>query len=105
MPFRSLNLFDPGGEITVMRVDYFTNYAGRFLSVAAWTSAGYHRVGDHGHGVEGSRRGIRHGDEHVQIHRRWPVHVPPRPRQGWRPGLDDPGASHGQGSLECGRGR
>ncbi len=32
--------FDPGGEITIMRVDYFTNYAGRFLSVAARTSLG-----------------------------------------------------------------
>jgi len=31
---------DPGGEITIMRVDYFTNYAGRFLSVAARTSLG-----------------------------------------------------------------
>ena len=32
--------FDPGGEITIMRVDYFENYAGRFLSVAARTKAG-----------------------------------------------------------------
>ena len=32
--------FDPGGEIMIMRVDYFTNYAGQFLSVAAWTSLG-----------------------------------------------------------------
>jgi len=32
--------FDPGGEITIMRVDYFTNYAGRFLSVAARTALG-----------------------------------------------------------------
>ncbi len=32
--------FDPGGEITIMRVDYFTNYAGRFLAVAARTSLG-----------------------------------------------------------------
>jgi hypothetical protein len=32
--------FDPGGEITVQRVDYFTNYAGRFLSVEARTSLG-----------------------------------------------------------------
>jgi hypothetical protein len=32
--------FDPGGEITVLRADYFTNYAGRFLSVAARTSLG-----------------------------------------------------------------
>lgn len=32
--------FDPGGEVTIMRVDYFTNYAGRFLSVAARTSLG-----------------------------------------------------------------
>ncbi len=32
--------FDPGGEITIMRVDYFTNYAGRFLAVAAHTALG-----------------------------------------------------------------
>ncbi len=32
--------FDPGGEITIMRVDYFTNYAGRYVSVAARTSLG-----------------------------------------------------------------
>ncbi|MFN3979205.1 MAG: M14 family zinc carboxypeptidase [Caldilinea sp.] len=32
--------FDPGGEVTIMRVDYFTNYAGRFLAVAARTSLG-----------------------------------------------------------------
>jgi hypothetical protein len=34
------DLFDPGGEITVMRVDYFTNYAGSFLAVAARSSLG-----------------------------------------------------------------
>jgi hypothetical protein len=32
--------FDPGGEITSMRVDYFENYAARFLSVAAHSKAG-----------------------------------------------------------------
>jgi hypothetical protein len=32
--------FDPGGEIMILRADYFTNYAGRFLSVAARTSLG-----------------------------------------------------------------
>lgn len=32
--------FDPGGEIAIMRVDYFTNYAGRFLSVAARATRG-----------------------------------------------------------------
>lgn len=32
--------FDTGGEIVVMRVDCFANYAGRFLSVAARTSLG-----------------------------------------------------------------
>lgn len=32
--------FDPGGEVTTMRVDYFTNYAGRFLSVAARAALG-----------------------------------------------------------------
>ncbi|HMQ32238.1 MAG TPA: M14 family zinc carboxypeptidase [Chloroflexaceae bacterium] len=31
---------DPGGEVTIMRVDYFTNYAGRFLAVAARTALG-----------------------------------------------------------------
>ena len=35
-----INAFDPGGEVTIMRVDYFTNYAGRFLAVAARTSQG-----------------------------------------------------------------
>lgn len=33
-------VFDLGGEVTIMRVDYFTNYAGRFLAVAARTSLG-----------------------------------------------------------------
>ncbi|MDI6695088.1 MAG: M14 family zinc carboxypeptidase [Anaerolineales bacterium] len=32
--------FDPGGEVTIMRVDYFTNYAGRFLAVSARTALG-----------------------------------------------------------------
>jgi hypothetical protein len=32
--------FDRGGEVLIMRVDYFTNYTGRFLSVAARTSLG-----------------------------------------------------------------
>ncbi len=32
--------FDVGGEVMILRADYFTNYAGRFLSVAARTSLG-----------------------------------------------------------------
>jgi hypothetical protein len=37
--------FDPGGEISIMRVDYFTNYAGRYVSVAARTSLGTYTGG------------------------------------------------------------
>lgn len=37
--------FDPGGEVTIMRVDYFTNYAGRFLAVAARTALGLNSGG------------------------------------------------------------
>ena len=33
---------------------------------------------DNGDGVEGSGRGLRHRNEHVQVHRRGPVHVSPR---------------------------
>ncbi len=32
--------FDTGGEVMILRADYFTNYAGRFLSVAARTALG-----------------------------------------------------------------
>lgn len=32
--------FDTGGEVMIIRADYFTNYAGQFLSVAARTSLG-----------------------------------------------------------------
>jgi len=32
--------FDSGGEVMILRADYFTNYAGEFLSVAARTSLG-----------------------------------------------------------------
>ena len=37
--------FDPGGEVTIMRVDYFTNYAGRFLAVAARSALGLNSGG------------------------------------------------------------
>lgn len=41
----SITGFDPGGEIMIMRADYFTNYAGQFLSVAARTSLGQNTGG------------------------------------------------------------
>jgi hypothetical protein len=36
--FSRLNGFDPTSKITIQRVDYFTNYAGRFMSVEAFNT-------------------------------------------------------------------